>query len=248
MGEGRHLGIERAEDLDLGGAVGDVVLAADHVGDAEGDVVDHRREAVEVAAVGAHQHGIALARLVDVLGAAHQVVPAHFLGGELEAPVRPAAFAFEPRAVGIAELERGAVVDRRAALREQALALELQLLGRLVAGIEPADRDQPVAGGVVVRQPVGLPLLARPIEAQPGKVALDRRFVLGLAALPVGVVEAQDEGAAVPLGEQPIEQRRAHVAHVQEPGRARRKTDDGIWHAMRGDLWRRGVGGSSGLR
>ena len=142
--------------------------------------------------------------------------------------MRPAAFAFEPRAIGVAELERGAVVDRRAALRQQALALELELLRRLVAGIEAADGDQPVAGRVVVRQPVHLPLLARPIEAEPGKVALDRGFVLGLAALPVGVVEAQDEGAAVPLGEQPIEQRRAHVPHVQEPGRAGRKADNGI--------------------
>lgn len=214
MGEGRHLGIESAEDLDLGGAVGDVILATDHMGDSEGDVVDHPGEAVEIAAVGAHQHGIALARLVDVLGPAHQVVPADFLGGEHEAPVRLSAFAFQARPVGVAELERSAFVDRRAALREQALALELELLRRLVAGIEAADRDQPVAGGIVVLQPVRLPLLARPIEAKPGKVALDRGFVLGLVALPVGVVEAQDEGAAVPSGEQPIEQRRAHVAHV----------------------------------
>ena len=59
------------------------------------DVVDHRGEAVEVGAVGAHQHRIALARLVDMLGAAHQVGPAHLLGRELEAPMRPAALAFE---------------------------------------------------------------------------------------------------------------------------------------------------------
>jgi hypothetical protein len=51
-----------------------------------------------------------------VLGPAHQVVPAHFLGGELEAPVRPAPFGFQAGAVGIAELERRAVVDRRPAL------------------------------------------------------------------------------------------------------------------------------------
>jgi hypothetical protein len=113
---------ERAEDLDLGGAAGHMVLAADHVGDGEGDVVDHRGEAVELAAVGAHQHGIALARLVDVLGSAHQIVPAHFLGGELEAPMRPTAFSLQTGAVGIAKLEGSAVINRRAALREQACA------------------------------------------------------------------------------------------------------------------------------
>ena len=65
--------------------------------DAEVDVVDHRGEAVEVGAVGAHQHRIALARLVDMLRPAHQVRPAHLLGRELEAPMRPAALALEPR-------------------------------------------------------------------------------------------------------------------------------------------------------
>lgn len=98
MGKDRHRRIEGAEDLDLGGAVGDMILAADHVGDGEGDVVDDRGEAVEVTAVGAHQHRIALARLVDMLGPAHQIVPAHFLGGELEAPVRLAAFTLQARA------------------------------------------------------------------------------------------------------------------------------------------------------
>ena len=91
-----------------------------------------------------------------------------------------------------------------------------------------ADGDQTIARGIVVRQPVGLPFLARPIEPEPGKVALDRVLVLGPAALPVGIVEAQNESAAVPFGEQPVEQRRAHVSHVQKPGRAGRKSDNGI--------------------
>ena len=227
-------GVERPEHLDLRAAVGDVILAADDMGDGEGDVVDHRGEAVEIAAVGAHQHRIALARFVDMLRPAHQIVPAHFLGGELEAPVRTAAFALQPRPVGVGEFQRRAVVDRRPALGEQALALELELLRRLVAGIEPARGDELVARRVVVRQPVRLLLLARPVEAEPLQVAFDRRLVLGLAARPVGVVEAQDEGSAMPLGEQPVEQRRAHVSDMQQPGGARRKTDDrsgGIDHA-----------------
>ena len=91
---------------------------------------------------------------VDMLGPAHQVVPAHLAGLELEAPVWPAAFAFEFLARGLVEPERGAVVDRRLALAEQALALELELLGRLVAGIELAGSDQGIAGDVVFGQPV----------------------------------------------------------------------------------------------
>jgi hypothetical protein len=141
-----------------------VVLAADHVSDCEVDVVDHRGEAVEVGAVGAHQHRVALARLVDVLGAAHQIVPAHFLRGELEAPMRLASLALELDARRLVEAQRGAVVDRGSVLGEQALALELELLGRFVAGIEPLSGDQRVARRVVVRQPVGLALLAVPLQ------------------------------------------------------------------------------------
>lgn len=122
-----------------------MILAADHVRDAEGDVVDHRGETVEVSAVGTHQHRIALARLVDMLGPAHQIVPSHFFRRELEAPVRPATLAFQASPVGLRQFERGAVVDWRAALREQALAPEFQLLRGLVARIEAARGDQPIA-------------------------------------------------------------------------------------------------------
>ena len=103
MGEGGLACAQRPEHLYLRAAVGDVILAADDMGDGEGDIVDHRGEAVEVAAVGAHQHRIALARLVDMLRPTHEIVPAHFLGDELEAPVRPAALAFQPRPVGVGE-------------------------------------------------------------------------------------------------------------------------------------------------
>src|ERR671911_262137 len=71
-------------------------------------------------------------------------------------------------------------------------AHQRQKLGHLRPGLARGEREA-----------VHLALLARPIQAEPGKIALDRGFVLGLAALPVGVVEAQDEGAAMPLGEQP---------------------------------------------
>ena len=103
MREGGLGGAERTEDLDLRRAVGDMVLAADDMRDAEGDVVHDRGEAVEVAAVGAHQHRVALARLVDMLRPAHQIVPAHLLGGELEAPVRAAALALQPGLIGLAQ-------------------------------------------------------------------------------------------------------------------------------------------------
>ena len=49
---------QRLEDLDLRRGVGDVILAADDVGDGEVDIVDHRRQGVEEAPVLADQHRI----------------------------------------------------------------------------------------------------------------------------------------------------------------------------------------------
>src|SRR5262249_57480371 len=73
---------------------------------------------------------------------------------------------------------------------------------------------------------------------EPKQVGFGGPLVVGRAARAVGVVEPQDERAAMPLGEQPVEQRRAHVADMQKPGGARRETDDGcdgcgIGHAGR---------------
>ena len=46
MSEGRRRRAERPEQLDLHGGVRDVVLAADHVGDVESDIIDHGRQGV----------------------------------------------------------------------------------------------------------------------------------------------------------------------------------------------------------
>ncbi len=81
--------------------------------------------------------------------------------------MRATALAFQPRPVGVAQSQRRPVIDRRPALGEQPLALEVELFRRLVAGIETAGGDQSVARRVVVRQPLGLPLLQRPVEAEP---------------------------------------------------------------------------------
>ena len=45
--EGRERRAERGEHLDLGRGVGDMILAAQHMGDAHVDIVDHRGEHVE---------------------------------------------------------------------------------------------------------------------------------------------------------------------------------------------------------
>ena len=65
---------QRLEDLHLHRRVGDVVLAADHVGDAERRVVDDGRQRVEIRAVAAHQDGVRQGAAVDAHLPAHEVV------------------------------------------------------------------------------------------------------------------------------------------------------------------------------
>ena len=105
VAEVRRLGAERLEQRDLHAGVGDVVVAADDMGDAHVDVVDDRRQRIEIGAVLAHKDRIGQRGEVDGLFAAHQIGPVDFgafglqrIAGEVrqqEAPVRLAAFGFD---------------------------------------------------------------------------------------------------------------------------------------------------------
>ena len=74
MGEARRLGAERMVELGLAEGVGQVVVAADDMGDAHVDVVDHDREHVGGRAVGAQQHHVVELRVGDPHGALDEVV------------------------------------------------------------------------------------------------------------------------------------------------------------------------------
>src|SRR4029078_12231424 len=118
MGEIRRLAAERLEELDLHGGIDDMILAADHMGDAEVDIIDDRRQGVEIGPVFSHQHRIRQVGRIDMLRSAYEIVPFDDAVLELEAPMRPASLRFERLAVLIAELEGGAVRDGRALERE----------------------------------------------------------------------------------------------------------------------------------
>src|SRR5688572_17732598 len=93
-------------------------------------------------------------------------------------------------------------------------------------GLRPsASRLQEVGSSDVAIGPQRLTLLARPGQPQPAEVAADALGEFLGRALRVRIVEAQPERAAGLAGEQPVEQRGAHVANVQAPGGARRKAD-----------------------
>lgn len=93
---------ERLENLDLHRCVHRVILAADDMGYGKIDIVDHRGQGIEIAAVLSHQDRVGERRRIDVLRPADEIVPAHLAMVELEAPMRPSSFAFQPGAFLIA--------------------------------------------------------------------------------------------------------------------------------------------------
>ncbi len=141
MAESGRRGVERLEELDLRRGIGDVVLAPDHMGDAEIDVVGDARQRVEVGPVGPDQNRVRQRGGVDMLPAAHQVVPDDVALLEQKAPMRLAPFRLKPRPLFGGQFQGGAVVDRRLPAGELALALQLELLGRFVG----RDRGAPSA-------------------------------------------------------------------------------------------------------
>ena len=113
-----------------------------------------------------------------------------------------------------------AVDAERAALGLGLLALRGELLLRHVAAIGVAALEQLVRHFGVPRPELRLVIfVAVPIEAEPAHPVEDRVDRLRRRARLVGIFDAQQELAAVVAGEEPVEQRRARAADVQEAGR-----------------------------
>jgi hypothetical protein len=147
---------------------------------------------------------------------------------EAEAPVRAAPFRFKPGALLMAERQRGTIVDGRFAPAELDLALEIEFLRRLVGRIGPPRRPQPLQRRVVDAEALRLAMLLVCKEAEPGEVLADggRRFFRGASL--IGVVEPQDEAAAILLRPQPIVNGGADVADVEAAGRRGSEAGDDV--------------------
>ena len=101
------------------------------------------------------------------------------------------------------------------------LGLELLRRAETIVGVAAVEQPLGVLGieGEALRLAVGPAVAAGvhalvPRQAEPPQVVLDRRFRGRRRSLAVGVLDAQDERAAVVAGQQPVEQRGARVADV----------------------------------
>ena len=113
-------------------------------------------------------------------------------------------------------------------------AVRGDLLGRAVVVVGVAGGDELLGHLPVTREPLRLEVGAVgaadaralvPVEPQPAQPVEDAVHHLGRRALDVGVLDAQDEGAAVPAREEPVEERGAGAADVQVAGGGGREAD-----------------------
>ncbi len=149
MSEGWRFGSERFEEGELHAGVGHMIFAADDVGDGEVHVIDHARERIEGRAVFADEDWIGKRAEVHGLVAADEIVPGDDCRQRLEAlfgarvrkakaPVGLAALGFEVRAFGGREFQARAIINGRQVAGALTCALPVELVFRLVTGIEEA--------------------------------------------------------------------------------------------------------------
>ena len=227
------------------GVLREVVLAADDVGDPHRGVVHHHGEVVERRPVGPDDDEVAAeGGRVDLDVAPDQVVEGDDAGLDPEADRRPTTLGLAGGPLVGGQRRAAADVAGRLLRRLLRLPVGVELLGRAVARVGPVLRDEPRRRLRVERQArhlavgaVGAALLAAagrralvPLESQPVEVlqdvALERHRGAGL----VGVLEAQDEGAADVAGVEVVEERRAGGPDVEGAGGAGRDADAGLGH------------------
>ncbi len=226
---------ERLVQQNLPRRVRDVILSSNHVRHLHQRIVDDHGEVVRRTAVGAHDH-----RIADDVGLKADLASNRVREDDVaivgDAKADRGALA-GGRALGILPLRQppaGAGIARRPSGGEGLLTLCLELRRRAEAVVRSVGAEQLLRVRLIEMQPLGLPVRAArsadvgplvPVEAEPPQVAEDRRLRLARRALGVGVLDAQDERAALPAGEQPVEERRTGVPHVQLTCRAWREAD-----------------------
>jgi hypothetical protein len=232
--------IQRFEHEQLTRRVGEMVLAAQHVGDTHLGIVDGVAEEERRAAVGTPQDEIADVVARETLGTVHHVV-------ELDDAPRGNAKARRGRyplgALAHTRLGRKfatrARVPRRAAGGELRLAGQVELERRAITRVREATGierrgmpgvDRATAGLMVFLARRRAPRTLVPRKAEPFEVFHQRCGEWLLAALGIGIFDAQHELPAVMVREQPAEQRRARVSEMQRARGAGGETgDDGTW-------------------
>ena len=216
MREHRRLPTQRAIEPGLTESVVEMIVAANDVGDFHVVVVDHHRKHVGGRAVGAQQHHVV------ELGVVHRHLPLHRIRDHrlaVERRLEADHWIAPRRRLGWVAVAPAPVIKAGAPGGERLHAHRLELLGRAPAAIGEALGKQ-LRGdlGVTRRARELVHRLAVPEELEPAQAVEDRLHRRLGRPRAVGVLDAQDEPAAVMAGIEPVEQRRAGAADVEESG------------------------------
>ena len=225
MGEGGNCRAEGLEDEDVFEGVGEVVLAADNVGDAQVGVIGAGGQMVGRHAVGAQE-----GEVFDVVTGLGLVAVDGVLEGD-----NAAGFAGDAEADDERLASRGPAVGlflrhfALAGVGAPGLAVEgFFFVGGRCGGSEVAVGETFVEdglGGLAVKvEAVGLPIVFVPGEAKPVETVedgVDRGLCI---AFDVGVVEAEDHRAAVAAGIEPVEDEGPGATDVEVAGGRRGET------------------------
>ena len=193
-----------------------MVFTAQHGGDACECIIDHIREKERCRTIRSLHDEIADVRAGEHLLCMHEVRELNAtLIGHPKTQRGLAAFGESSGALMNIEVAAGAGIARRTTRSELGLAADLDLKRRAVAGIHPPRLLKLREGlGIDLPSPALLDDFAIPRQTEPLQIGLQLSGVLGLAALGIGVFDAQQELPPAALGEQIVEQRRARIAEV----------------------------------
>ncbi len=159
-----------AEDLHLCPGIGHMILAPQHMGDPEINIVHHAGQRVEIRAVAAHQDRVGEALCIHLDRPQKQIIKLDHFRVEFETPMRRPTFRFKSGYFVRCEAEGCPVVDGWLLAGKLALALFVQLIGRFVTRIETACGFQLFHHFAVAIKAIGLTEQFIMGEAEPGKI------------------------------------------------------------------------------
>ena len=209
--------IHRAVDGQLAEGVVEVIVAADHMGDAHVVVVHHHRQHVGRRAICAQQDVVVDLFVSDRHAALNLILDRRFaVLGHLQADGKGRALLVGSRLA----VAPAAVIAHRLLVGALLCAHRLELFGRGVAFVGVPMGEKNVRDFGVPLGPLRLEhrLLVKG-EAEPVEPFDDLVDRVLRGALRVGILDPQQRLAAVVAGVEPVEQRGARAAEMQVAGR-----------------------------
>ena len=222
-----HRAAQRLDDLDLGRGIGHVIGPAHDVGDPHFHIIDGRCESIKDLPVALDQHRVTDGRCINGNIADDPVTPFDPLQIELEPPVSLPPFGAVRVFLGLGQVKGRAVINRRFAHVQLLLALEVKFGRRLKAFVQTAHLDQAFLGRSIAVKAQRLPFHPVPRDTQPAQIVLQTFDIFFLGPFRVGVVDPQNEGAAVLARDRIVEQGGAQVPDMDPAGGRRGKSGGG---------------------